>query len=91
MQNSLEVTIGASVSKRYTISLEPLLEDVREEVRALCAQEIDALALLKAYILKTQEYALICQSIESLYKSLETEVKADSVQIQSQTIENPLH
>lgn len=91
MQDTFEVTISASVSKRYTISLEPLLEDVREEVRAFCSKEIDALALLKAYILKAQEYALICQSIEKLYKTLETESKADSVQIKSQVIENPLN
>lgn len=91
MQDTLEVTISASVSKRYTISLEPLLEDVREEVRTLCGKEIDALALLKAYILKTQEYALVCQSIENLYKTLETEVKADSIQIKSQAVENPLN
>lgn len=91
MQNTLEVTISASVSKRYTISLEPLLEDAREEVRTFCGKEIDALALLKAYILKTQEYALICQSIENLYKNLEMEVRADSIQIKSQAVENPLN
>lgn len=90
MQENFEVTIAASVSKRYTIALDPLLEGAKAEVRALCGKEIDALALLKAYILKTQEYALICQSLENLCRTLEKEQDyADSVQIES--IENPLN
>ncbi|MCX2717636.1 hypothetical protein OQH61_07805 [Helicobacter sp. MIT 21-1697] len=65
---SLEIVLNG---KRYMISLDCLHDEVREKLKELSAQKIEPLTLLKLYITKAQEYALICQSLENLYKSLE--------------------
>ena len=69
---NLEIALNG---KYYSISLTPLHNDVKDE----------PIALLKLYITKAQEYALTCQSLENLYKSLEnidTPVTQTDVQIQ---------
>ncbi len=52
--------------------------------KPLFMQEVEPLTLLKLYITKAQEYALICKSLENLYKSLES---ADNLPQQSVQIE----
>ena len=79
---NLEIALNG---KYYSISLTPLHNDVKDELRAVFAQEVEPIALLKLYITKAQEYALTCQSLENLYKSLEnidTPVTQTDVKIQ---------
>lgn len=64
----LEIALNG---KRYVISCKTLHNDVKSELQAVFTQELEPLALLKLYIAKAQEYALICQSLEHLHKSLE--------------------
>lgn len=85
--SSLEISLNG---KRYEVSLEPLLQEVREELIALIKEcnsinnEVNALVLFKAYITKAQDYAKLCQSLESLYQSLEGSVpNSQPVQIHS--------
>ncbi|TLD96107.1 hypothetical protein LS71_007650 [Helicobacter jaachi] len=68
LQDNLEIALNG---KRYTISLEPLHAEVKNELRAVFTKEVEPITLLKLYITKAQEYALICQSLERLYASLE--------------------
>lgn len=81
-QESLEIALNG---KRYTISLDPLCDEVRAELKMLFMQEVEPLTLLKLYITKAQEYALICKSLDSLYKSLESvdSIPQNSVQIEA--------
>ncbi|BDB64290.1 hypothetical protein T36_0738 [Helicobacter cinaedi] len=81
-QESLEIALNG---KRYTISLDPLCDEVRAELKTLFMQEVEPLTLLKLYITKAQEYALICKSLENLYKSLESadNLPQQSVQIKA--------
>ena len=83
IDESLEIALNG---KRYVISLKPLHNEVKAEVKSVFTREIDALELLKLYITKAQEYTLICQSLENLYKSLEgmdTPLPHNNVQIQA--------
>lgn len=81
-QESLEIALSG---KRYTISLDPLCDEVRAELKTLFIQEVEPLTLLKLYITKAQEYSLICKSLEGLYKSLESmdSIPQHSVQIEA--------
>lgn len=85
--NILEIGLNG---KRYAINLEPLLPEVREELGLLSkatsplSRDIESLSLLKAYITKAQEYAKLCQNLESLYQSLENATpQTHPIQIQS--------
>ena len=66
---NLEIALNG---KHYSISLKPLHNDVREELKAVFVNEVEPLTLLKLYITKAQEYALTYQSLENLYKNLES-------------------
>lgn len=67
--DGLEITLNG---KRYMISLKPLHDEVKDELRAVFDKEIDSLHILKLYITKAQEYALMCQSIEKLCTYIES-------------------
>ncbi|MCH5313814.1 MAG: hypothetical protein J1E28_05430 [Helicobacter sp.] len=67
-EENLEIALNG---KYYSISLKSLHNDVKEELKAVFASEVEPLTLLKLYITKAQEYALTCQSLENLYQSLE--------------------
>ena len=78
--------------KHFNIVLDPLVEEARAEVKALFAQEVDMITLLKAYITKTQEYAKICQSLENLCKNIENAQEPNTYHQQNidiQSVETP--
>lgn len=66
----LEIALNG---KRYNITIGALHEDVKAELKAVFVKDIDVLTLLKLYITKAQEYALICQNLEQLYKQLDSD------------------
>lgn len=82
---SLEIALSG---KRFAISLEPLHNEVREELRAMFEREVDALMILKAFITKAQEYATLCQSLESLCQSLSHNLD-EKPQIHIQSLQTP--
>lgn len=89
-QETIEISLA---QKRFNITLDPLLDEAKTEVKALFANEVDVdiITLLKAYITKTQEYARICQSLETLYTTIEKSQEVgtkDQECIKIQSVEN---
>ncbi len=79
---SLEIALNG---KHYMISLKPLHSALKNELRSVFANEVEPLQLLKLYITKAQEYALICESLENLYSAIEgvdSSIMQGDVQIQ---------
>lgn len=84
---SLEIALAG---KRFAICLDPLLDDVRDELRAMFAQDVEPLMLLKAFITKAQEHATLCQNLENLCQNLCQNLdEISSYQIDIQSLETP--
>ncbi|MCI7484889.1 MAG: hypothetical protein PUJ79_06855 [Helicobacter sp.] len=74
MKDTIEINIE---DKRFSISLAPLSEYARKEIREFFntngeQKRVKLVELLQAYVMKTQEHAQLYYKIERLYNDIET-------------------